>query len=44
MKEGVKIVFFKVFCLMNFRIIDRNLSGKWCYEYLKKFFGKILLV
>lgn len=44
MKEGVKIVFFKVFCLMNFRIIDRNLSGKWCYEYLNKIFLENLLV
>lgn len=29
MKEGAKIVSSKAFCPLNFRITDRNLSGKW---------------
>ena len=28
MKEGAKIVSSKAFCPLNFRITDRNLSGK----------------
>lgn len=36
MKEGAKIVSSKAFCPMNFRITDRNLSGKWCHEHLNK--------
>lgn len=33
MKEGAKIVSSKAFCPMNFRITDRNLSGKKCHEH-----------
>lgn len=29
MKEGAKIVSSKAFCPLNFRITDRNLSGKF---------------
>ena len=31
MKEGAKIVASKAFCPLNFRITDRNLSGKCRY-------------
>ena len=32
MKEGAKIVSSKAFCPLNFRITDRNLSGKVIYS------------
>lgn len=32
MKEGAKIVSSKAFCPLNFRITDRNLSGKLIHE------------
>jgi len=35
MQEGAKIVSSKAFCPLNFRITDRNLSGKpFTYLYL----------
>ena len=33
MKEGAKIVSSKAFCPLNFRITDRNLSGKLIFGY-----------
>lgn len=36
MKEGAKIVSSKAFCPLNFRITDRNLSGKAGTQSLKQ--------
>ena len=35
MKEGAKIVSSKAFCPLNFRITDRNLSGKILYSVFR---------
>ena len=42
MKEGAKIVSSKAFCPLNFRITDRNLSGKQLFnEILLTMFKKV---